>query len=233
MLSKLLKFLRGDGAADDAYIRKNRVPKRRNTTYRDDWDDSQDALAALAHGSETPRAKTTKLQGQQQGSSRQARPQRFNYEHAIIDDYSEAPLNQWYRMKHWNPGTLVYKGEWGKDWKKFEEDVKVVGITHDGREQIILSLANRPGFRIALTKDRNNEYDKNAVAVWAIAYIGEEKQVEHIGYLDRDTARRLKNDDELDARPHRINLPNGGIGLGLTIDILVRSVAYKKKAEGK
>lgn len=192
-------------------------------------DPAADALADLADASGRPSRPSKLSVLRRDGTYRPERPKRFNFQHIVIEDYADKPANKWYRMNHWNPGTLVYNGMWSSDWKRFAEDVRIAGLTHEGRERIILELASRPDFRVSLTKHRENPHDPNAVAVWAIAQINGEKRVEHIGYLERDIARRLKAETELAAVPHRITLPHDDINLGITIDVLVRSKAYRKR----
>jgi hypothetical protein len=230
--------------ADDLESLADAVPEQTHTPRRPSrskprprHDPLADALGGLADESgQAPRPNklaNVRPDGTIKGASRRPRPERFDFEFAQIDKGDPIPRNQWYRMNHWRTQSLLlYRGEWDSDWKLYDGykgEAKVVGITHEDRQRRILKFACRPDFRVGLAKDPENPYDPNAITVWAIACFGNHKRVEHIGYLDRDVAKELAGEEELDARPCKLWLPNEEINLGFEISVLVRSAAYKKK----
>ena len=58
---------------------------------------------------------------------------------------------------------------------------KVVGVTYEGRQDIVRKC--RPGDRLELIRNRNNEHDKNAVAV----FLGDDQA----GFLCRELAEKI------------------------------------------
>ena len=56
-----------------------------------------------------------------------------------------------------------------------------------------------------------------------------EKMVNQLGYVPKEIARELSKEQEIEARPHSVYLPYEDTRYGLRINILVRSVSYKKK----
>ena len=58
---------------------------------------------------------------------------------------------------------------------------KVVGVTYEGRQDVVSKC--RPGDRLELIRNRNNEHDKNAVAV----FLGDDQA----GFLCRELAEKI------------------------------------------
>ena len=65
--------------------------------------------------------------------------------------------------------------------EKNEFYTKIVGVTFENRQSLLADL--QEGQELALKREKNNEYDPNAVAVYA--------QENHLGYLKREIARRI------------------------------------------
>lgn len=72
---------------------------------------------------------------------------------------------------------------------------------------------------------------KNAIKVMGKATVDGNNVIEQLGYLSKETAECLKDEQELEARPYSVYLPNEERSYGLRIRVLVRSQAYKKKKE--
>jgi len=158
-----------------------------------------------------------------------------NFQFLILGNEDEIPLNRWYRKDHWRtPNFLVMKTEWSKDWKCFERQEKVVGVTFEGREKNFLMIGDSPDLRIFLQRDFSNIHDSNAIIVMASGTVNGKYYENQIGHLAKETAELLKDELDLDARPFSVWLPYGDCSYGLSIQILVRSEAYKKRlAKGK
>lgn len=95
---------------------------------------------------------------------------------------------------------------------------KVVGVTFNGIQKIIPTL--KAGMKIVLLREKNNSYDRNAIAVYCIG--------RKIGHINADLAERLAplmdNGIPVDGEIHSIT---GGRGrnYGCNIEIVV----YKQK----
>ncbi|SDB61028.1 hypothetical protein SAMN05660653_03161 [Desulfonatronum thiosulfatophilum] len=159
---------------------------------------------------------------------------RKNVEFLIVDRGEEIPKNKWYRISDWkSQHFLVMETDWDKDWKCFAREEKVVGVTHEERDVKFLRLFDQPDFKIYLEKDLTNKYDPYAVKVMGSAMIDGNLIVEQLGFLSKDISKDLKDENELDARPHSVYLPVQGNNYGLRINILTRSQRYKNKVHGK
>lgn len=149
-----------------------------------------------------------------------------HFQFLIVDQGEEIEKNHWYRMSHWqSQHFLKMETEWDKDWKNFSLEEEVVGVTFEYRARKFLELGDQNNFKIFLEKDPDNPHDKNAIKV--MGSVG--NTVEQLGFLSKDTAKRLKNEKEIDARPYSVYLPYQGSKFGLRIRVLVRSNAFKKK----
>ncbi len=121
---------------------------------------------------------------------------------------------------------------WDTDWKVFESEEKVVGVTHDSRTINFLTLCDQPQFRVFLEREPLNQHDPNAIKVMGSAIIDGETVVKQLGYLSKHTSLQLKDEEDLEARPYSVYLPVSGHSYGLRIRILVRSQKYRKKYYG-
>lgn len=66
----------------------------------------------------------------------------------------------------------------------FEFKTKLKGVSFDGRQDIVKSLA--PETELTLKAEPDNQYDANAVAVFS----GEQQ----VGYIARETAEKIQKD---------------------------------------
>ena len=146
------------------------------------------------------------------------------------DDYSEAPLNTWYRLARWKkPNLLVMKTKWTKDWRQYLDEEPVVGVTHEDRQANFVVMGDQPDFKIYLERERSNPVDPNAIKVMGAATVDGAKMIRSLGYLSKETAEFLGEEGELDARPQCVWLPHGDRRYGLRIRVLSRSVSYRKR----
>lgn len=142
----------------------------------------------------------------------------------------EIEPNRWYRLRHWeSQNFLVMKTEKSKDWKFFRSEEPVVGVSFGDCEKAFLILGDRPDFRISLRREPNNPVDKNAIMVVGSATIKGRKRAGQLGHLSKETAFELKDEKEIDARPHSVYIPYDDCLYGLKINVLVRSQAYLKR----
>ncbi|MFH1550830.1 MAG: HIRAN domain-containing protein [Planctomycetota bacterium] len=160
-----------------------------------------------------------------------ARPQK-DFKFLITDDASDIPLNTWYRMFHWDSTHfLKMESEWTKDWKMYSAEEPVVGVTYENRQGNFVFMGDQPDFRIYLEREPTSPYDPNAIKVMGTATVAGNKMVGQLGYLSRETAKNLKDEPDLDARPRLVYMPTDGKRYSLRIRILIRPVRYKKKQE--
>ena len=157
-------------------------------------------------------------------------PSRKNFQFLEVDRREEIENNRWYRLHHWNSSHFLrMESEWNRDWKIFSNEEEVVGVSYEDRQQKFLTLGDLTDFRIYLAKEPDNPHDKYAIKVMASATLNGKYTVEQLGFLSKETARCLKDEKELDARPYSAYLPHNDCQFGLRIRVLVRSQAYKKK----
>lgn len=90
---------------------------------------------------------------------------------------------------------------------------KVVGVTIGNRQDLISKL--EPGYELSLYRERDNEYDKNAVAVY---YCGDK-----LGYINKNLAIYIakKMDDEKDLICEVVKVTGGG-SYNYGLEILIK-----------
>ena len=160
------------------------------------------------------------------------RESRKRFKFLICDDKSEVPLDTWYRLRRWeSPHFLRMETEWTRDWKLFSQEETVVGVTYENREVHFLMMGDQPDFKIFLERESENPVDPNAIMVMASATVNMELIMRQLGYLSRETAKMLENEQEIDARAYSVYLPYEDRPYGLRVSVLVRSQAYKRKME--
>lgn len=157
-------------------------------------------------------------------------PQEVSFFGATYDTEAEAPNNSWYRLSKWNQQNFFkMKSLHSKDWKIYMPEMPVAGVTHKNRTENFMLLAKKDDFRIFLKKEPDNPVDPNAIKVMGSATIDGELIEKQLGYVPKDNAEELKNEDELDASPACVFLPHEGRNYGLRIAVLIPSVQYRKK----
>lgn len=153
-----------------------------------------------------------------------------HFKFLICDDRSEVPLDTWYRLRRWkSPHYLRMETTWTRDWKIFSPEEEVVGVTREDREVDFLIMGDQADFKIFLQRERDNPVDPNAIKVMASATVDEEPMIRQLGYLSKETAKMLKDEEELDARAYSVYLPYEDRLYGLRVRVLVRSQSYKRK----
>ena len=157
------------------------------------------------------------------------------FQFLICDDKSEASLNSWYRLRKWrSPNFLIMNTTYTKDWKilnahtSLNGEEEVVGTFIDNRKDAFLIMGDCKDFQIYLDREKNNPKDQNAIKVMALATVDGNKISDQLGYLSKDTAIMLKDEDDIDARPYSVYLPYKDKSLKLFIRVLIRSSRYKK-----
>lgn len=162
--------------------------------------------------------------------SRGHEPKGKEFEFLILERGDDIPLDRWYRLNHWqSPNLLIMKSEWSKDWKNYSNEEDVVGVAHEDRERKFLIIADQKDFSTYLERDPKNRHDPNAVKVMGKATVNGSMMIEQLGFLSRETAYELKDEEELACRPSSVYLPYQGSSFGLKLRVLVRSQAYKKR----
>jgi len=173
--------------------------------------------------------KNDKLVNISEGTTKQKEyGKHFQFE--ILDDYEEAPLGRWYRFNRWMaPNILKMESTWNKEWKLFSAEEDVRGVTRDNRQDDFLIMGDQEDFKIFLERERQNKFDPNAIKVMGFATVNGQPMVKQLGYVSKETAKSLKDEIDLDARPRIVYLPYEERNYGLRIQVLVRSANYKKK----
>jgi hypothetical protein len=145
------------------------------------------------------------------------------FKFAIYDEESEASENEWFRLERWKaPNFVKMKTSWdGDKWAAFPPEVTVMGINKDPQRGIaFLTMSDRPDFRVFLMREPTNPVDPNAIKVMASATVDGEQRIRQLGYIPKDLAELMKDEKELDARPHCAYLPIPGRDLDFKIRVL-------------
>ncbi|EDY80761.1 hypothetical protein VDG1235_378 [Verrucomicrobiia bacterium DG1235] len=121
------------------------------------------------------------------------------------------------------------KSTWSKDWKSYSREEDVVGVLHEGRQKKFVLIGDLEDFTTELERDANNPHDPNAIKVIGKATVDGSLVVEQLGFLSREVAEELKDEEELSCRPISVYLPYEGSRFGLKVTVLVRSQAYKRR----
>jgi hypothetical protein len=153
-----------------------------------------------------------------------------HFQFLILERGETTPLNRWYRLSHWESvHFLKMNTDWDKDWRSFSAEEEVVGVTFEGRQEKFLLMGDAHDFQVFLARDPLNPKDKNAIKVMGSATVNGASVVEQLGFLAKETARSLKDEAEIDARPYSVYLPHGEHRFGLRVQVLTRSQAYRKR----
>lgn len=93
---------------------------------------------------------------------------------------------------------------------------KVVGVTYEGRQSVIAAMSEFD--ELDLVRNRNNERDKNAIAVFY--------EDDQIGFLCRELAEKLAPlmDDGNEFSCEVSEITGGGSGLSYGVNIEIRQV---------
>lgn len=67
---------------------------------------------------------------------------------------------------------------------------KIAGVTFDNRQSVIKYLRNRRGVYFKLVRDKNNKFDENAVAVYAVTVDGKKF---NMGFIPKQNAKVIAN----------------------------------------
>ena len=157
-------------------------------------------------------------------------PKTKEFKFLILDDNEVPPKNIWYRRSRWHDSYFLRMDtEWSKDWANYTAEEHVAGASYEDRARQFIILGDQPDFTIYLEREPTNKYDKNAIKVMGKATVDGNITVEQLGYLSKETAANLKEEQELEARPYSVYFPHEEISFGLRIRVLVRSQAYWKK----
>ncbi|MCK4824657.1 hypothetical protein KA005_53390, partial [bacterium] len=153
-----------------------------------------------------------------------------HFQFEILDDYEEAPSGRWYRFNRWiAPNILKMESTWNKDWKLFSAEEDVRGVTRDNRQDGFLIMGDQEDFKIFLERERDNPVDPNAIKVMGSATVDGEPMIRQLGYLSKETAKMLKDEEDIDARPYSVYLPYQDRSYGLRVRVLIRSQSYERK----
>lgn len=85
---------------------------------------------------------------------------------------------------------------------------KVVGVTFDNRELFVEQFTNGSNQKVILKKDKNNEYDGNAIKVYAECLVNNQLKTCELGHLSSDLAAKLKDFNSIYATVNTVKPPN-------------------------
>jgi hypothetical protein len=166
------------------------------------------------------------------------------------DSPLDAKPDTWYHLSKWKrPYYLHYnkiktqdlggymkmemtarEGDFG-DWKLFRNGFgnganqgkyAVAGVTYEDRMNTFILIGDAPDFKLYLERDPDNSYDPNAIKVMGIGTVQGQFISGQLGFLDKDTAKELRNVKEIDAIPFSVSLPVDGAFYELKIFILTK-----------
>jgi len=128
----------------------------------------------------------------------------------------DAKNGEWYRKSNDDSNVIRvrYKKPTGAN-HIIMRDVKISGISRPEYASVAISFLQSKGHQLSLVKDPSNPYDQNAIKILA-HWSGSSAQ---IGWVPKDLAAELADEDYLGASLNTIFLPGSGRSLGIRIDI--------------
>jgi hypothetical protein len=111
---------------------------------------------------------------------------------------------------------------------------KVVGVTFDNRDIFVEQFTNGSNQKVILKKDKNNQYDENAVKVYGECIIKNELKSGELGHLSAELAAKLKDFNSIYGTVNAVKPPNK-----IRLDIWINNDEYEtfnnlhKEAEKK
>lgn len=99
---------------------------------------------------------------------------------------------------------------------------KVVGVTFDNRDVFVEQFTNGSNQKVILKKDRNNQYDENAIKVYGECIVKNELKSGELGHLSADLAAKLKDFDSIYGTVNAVKPPNK-----IRLDIWVNKDEYE------
>ena len=70
-------------------------------------------------------------------------PETKDFQFLVADDKDEVGKNRWYRLRHWkSPNFLRIETDWSGDWKNYDSEAPVVGVSMEDRESAFLVLGD-------------------------------------------------------------------------------------------
>ena len=139
----------------------------------------------------------------------------------------------WYRLESWKaPNLLVMKSTYPSGWKKFSFKESVVGVTYDNREANFLLMGDQPDFKIFLEREPDNPVDPNAIKVMGSATVDGEQMTGQLGYLSKETAQILQDEEEIDVRPESVYLPYEDRKYDIPLPDPIEAIIYHMESRG-
>lgn len=149
-------------------------------------------------------------------------PETMAFPIVTVDHADEMDFGRWFRLRHWRSDNFVMiKFPVPPGWKVLADQEKVAGVTFENRHLNFFRICLQPGFRIYLQREEDNAVDPYALRVMGTC--DTLPYGYHIGYLEKEAARSLKNHHHLQAIPQSAWLPTRDCGFGLRITVLTPS----------
>jgi hypothetical protein len=150
-------------------------------------------------------------------------PSGKNFQFAIYDDDdADIEPGEWYKIKGWKyPENYLRMKDKDKRLgvvSPYEE--KVMGMEYEDRWKNFLLIGDQPEFKLFLEREPDNKSDKNAIKVIGSAIVNGKTVVKHIGYVQKETAAKLKKIDSINVGSASVSIPVEGRPLVLKILIV-------------
>ncbi len=150
-------------------------------------------------------------------------PSGKNFQFAIYDDDdTDIVPGEWYKIKGWKypENYLRMKDKYKRPGIVSPYEEKVMGMEYEDRWKNFLLVGDQPEFKLFLERESNNEFDKNAIKVMGSAIVDGKTVVKHIGYVQKETAAKLKKIDSINVGSASVSIPVEGRPLVLKILIV-------------
>ena len=119
------------------------------------------------------------------------------------DSIEEVPPNYFYRLKHWQSGDFwVFNAQVNKDdWISKGKETFVSGMGYGNGAQNLINAFKSGSTELELQREPDNPKDPNAIKV----LIKKNDRWLRVGYIERDRALTLANQEGLMAVPNSVN----------------------------
>lgn len=93
-------------------------------------------------------------------------------------------------------------------YHKIYDYEKVVGVTFDNREIFVEQFTNGFNQKVKLEREKDNQYDKNAIKVFGTCNLGDDTLSGELGYLSSSLASKLKDFSSIYGTVNAVYPPN-------------------------
>ena len=139
-----------------------------------------------------------------------------------VSTEAEAGEGRWYRLRHWDTRHFLRMNHaCPAGWRVYLKEAPVAGVSFENREAAFFSIWQEPGLLIYLEREPDNVVDRHAIKVMGTCQTL--PYAYHLGYIEKETAKKMQKAGRTDARLHAVYLPGPGRSFGLRITVWVPS----------